>query len=152
MPAVNLTRQTWLATTVRTASRFGTRLVGLLGRGRLGPEEALWLVPCRAIHTIGMRFPIDVLFLDRGGRVVATLENVRPWRLSPLVRRAHGVLELRAGTVRKSATQVGDAIELSAADDATLDDLRENPLRVPPEDLLRDDESPPPDVYPSALR
>jgi uncharacterized protein len=134
MPAVNLTRQTWLATTVRTAGRFGTRLVGLLGRGRLGPEEALWLVPCRAIHTLGMRFPIDVLFLDRDGQVVATLENVRPWRLSPIVRKAHSVLELRAGTLRKSATRVGDAIELSSAADVTLDDLRENPLPVAPGD------------------
>jgi uncharacterized protein len=134
MPAVNLTRQTWLATTVRTASRFGTRLVGLLGRGRLGPEEALWLVPCRAIHTLGMRFPIDVVFLDRGGLVVATLENVRPWRLSPIVRKAHSVLELRAGTLRKSATRVGDSIELSAADDVTLDDLRDDPLAGGPGD------------------
>src|SRR5688572_22148235 len=100
MPAVNLTRQTWLATTVRTARGFLTRLVGLLGRRRLGPEEAVWLVPCRAVHTFGMRFPIDLVFLDEDGEVVATIERLRPWRMSRLVRRAHSVLELREGTVR----------------------------------------------------
>ena len=126
MPAVNLTRQTWLATTVRSANGFLTRLVGLLARRRLGAEEALWLVPCRAVHTIGMRFPIDVLFLDREGEVVSALEGLRPWRLSPIVVRAHGVLELRGGTIRKSGTRVGDRVEVATTGVATLNDLSED--------------------------
>ena len=126
MPAVNLTRQTWLATTVRSADGFLTRLVGLLARRRLGGEEALWLVPCRAVHTIGMRFPIDVLFLDREGGVVFMLEGLRPWRLSPIVLRAHGVLELRGGAIRKSGTRVGDRIEVATTGVATLHDLSED--------------------------
>lgn len=126
MPAVNLTRQTWLATTVRSADGFLTRLIGLLARRRLGAEEALWLVPCWAVHTIGMRFPIDVLFLDREGKVVTVLEGLRPWRLSPIVVRAHGVLELRGGTIRKSGTRLGDCIEVATTRVATLDDLSED--------------------------
>jgi uncharacterized protein len=126
MPAVNLTRQTWLATTVRSADGFLTRLVGLLARRRLGAEEALWLVPCRAVHTIGMRFPIDVLFLDHEGGVVFVLEGLRPWRLSPIVLKARGVLELRGGTIRKSGTRVGDRVEVATTAVATLDDLSED--------------------------
>ena len=126
MHAVNLTRQTWLATAVRSADGFLTRLVGLLARRRLGAEEALWLVPCRAVHSIGMRFPIDVLFLDREGVVVFVLEGLRPWRLSPIVLSAHGVLELRGGTIRKSGTRVGDHIEVATTRAATLDDLSED--------------------------
>src|SRR5688572_22492650 len=125
MPAVNLTRQTWLATTVRTASGFVTRLVGLLGRKRLGAEEALLLTPCRGVHTFGMKFPIDLVFLDETGSVVATLEGLRPWRLSPVYRRAHSVLELRDGTIRKSGTRAGDHVEIATSGVATLDDLRD---------------------------
>jgi uncharacterized protein len=125
MPAVNLTRQTWLATTVRTAGGFLTRLVGLLGRRRLGGEEALWLVPCRAVHTLGMRFPIDLVFLDSDGQVVATIESLRPWRLSGIYPRARSVLELREGTIRKSGTRRGDHLDV-AAEVATLDDLRDD--------------------------
>ena len=124
MPAVNLTRQTWLATNVRTAEGFLTRLVGLLGRRRLGAEEALWLVPCRGVHTFGMRFPIDLLFLDEVGDVVGKVEDLHPWRVSPVHRRAHSVLELRSGTIRKSGTREGDRVEVAPAKVATLDDLR----------------------------
>ncbi len=68
MPVINLTKQTWLATKVRKADNFVTRLVGLLKRTTLGPEEALWLMPSKGIHTIGMKFPIDVVFLNRANR------------------------------------------------------------------------------------
>ena len=70
MPVINLTKKTWLATKVRKADSFITRLVGLLKRTQLGPEEALWLMPSKGIHTIGMKFPIDVVFLDKENNVL----------------------------------------------------------------------------------
>ena len=71
MPVINLSKKTWLATKVRKADNFLTRLVGLLKRTNLGPEEALWLTPSKGIHTIGMKFPIDVVFLNRKNLVVS---------------------------------------------------------------------------------
>ena len=72
--------------------------------------EGLLITHCTSVHTIGMAFPIDVLHLDRDGRVTALLRNLKPWRLGPWVPRGAAVLELPAGAA--AATQVGDRIEL----------------------------------------
>ncbi|MGN6735545.1 MAG: DUF192 domain-containing protein, partial [Candidatus Binatia bacterium] len=79
MPVINLTKETWLATKVRKADNFLTRLIGLLKRTHLGPEEALWLMPSRGIHTIGMKFPIDVVFLNRKYTVVGLMADLAPF-------------------------------------------------------------------------
>ncbi|OGS14861.1 MAG: hypothetical protein A2234_10615, partial [Elusimicrobia bacterium RIFOXYA2_FULL_58_8] len=63
----------------------------------LGEEEGLWLEPCAMIHMCFMRFAIDAVFLDRELRVLRVIENFRPWRFSPWVCGARGVLELSAG-------------------------------------------------------
>lgn len=75
------------------------------------PGEGLWIVPCPMIHTFFMRFPIDVLFLSRGLKVVRVIEGLAPWRLSPWVWAAHSVLELGGGSLRGSVA-VGDELEL----------------------------------------
>ena len=77
----------------------------------MAPEEGLWIVPCPMIHTFFMKFPIDVLFLDRGLKVARVIEDLKPWRLSPWVFRAHSVLEL-AGGVLKGSVQAGDQLEI----------------------------------------
>ena len=84
------------------------RAVGLLGRSGLPPGTGMWLHPCRSIHTVGMRFPIDAVFVDRRCVVVRVEERLRPWRLVPLVWRARGVVELPAGAARGLA--VGDQL------------------------------------------
>ena len=128
MPALNLTKKTWLATTVRKADNFFTRLVGLLRRQSLGPEEALWLIPSKGVHTIGMKFPIDVIFLDQNNKVVATICDMAPRRLSSLRLSARSVLELPRGVVNKSSTTVGDQIEILLAESSNLDDLKDTLL------------------------
>jgi uncharacterized protein len=128
MPALNLTKKTWLATTVRKADNFFTRLVGLLRRQSLGPEEALWLIPSKGVHTIGMKFPIDVIFLDQNNKVVATICDMVPRRLSSLRLSAHSVLELPRGAVNKSSTTVGDQLEILLAESSNLDDLKDTLL------------------------
>jgi uncharacterized membrane protein (UPF0127 family) len=128
MPALNLTKKTWLATTVRKADNFFTRLVGLLRRQSLGPEEALWLIPSKGVHTIGMKFPIDVIFLDQNNKVLATICDLAPRRVSGLQLRAHSVLELPRGVINKSATTVGDQLEILLAESSKLDDLKETLL------------------------
>jgi len=77
----------------------------------MAPEEGLWIVPCPMIHTFFMRFAIDVLFLDRELKVVRVMENLKPWRLSPWVFRAHSVLELAGGRLQGSV-RVGDRLDI----------------------------------------
>lgn len=128
MPVINLTKKTWLATKVRKADSFLTRLVGLLKRTTLGPEEALWLIPSKGIHTVGMKFPIDVVFLNRENVVLGIISGLLPYRMSGVQLRGHSVLELPKGTLKKSLTEVGDQLEISLVESSAMDDLRDNRL------------------------
>ena len=113
MPLINLSKNTWLATKVKKADKFFTRLVGLLKRRKLGPEEALWLVPSKGIHTIGMKFSVDVIFLDKEKRVTNLISNLAPCRATGFYLGAHSVVELPDGMIKKSHTEVGDQVEVS---------------------------------------
>lgn len=91
------------------ASSFGSRLRGLLGRD--GFEGALLLRPARSVHTIGMRFPVDVAHLDKD-LCVLRVTTMRPWRVGlPLVR-ARAVLEAEAGAFASWQLRVGDVLEI----------------------------------------
>lgn len=128
MPVINLTKKTWLATKVRKADNFLTRLVGLLKRKTLGPEEALWLMPSKGIHTIGMKFPIDVIFLNRRNIVQSIIPEMAPYRISGVHFTSYSVLELPNGTIRKSRTEIGDQLEISLAETSQFDDLKDTRL------------------------
>ena len=112
--ALNRTRQLFLATEVRIADRFLSRLRGLLATRaedfRFG--RGLWIRPSKGVHAIGMRYPIDAVYLDRDHRVVHIEQELRPWRLGAVRPQAAGVLELPAGTVRRTNTSVGDQITI----------------------------------------
>ena len=108
----NVTRQSELAHRAEVADDGAKRRKGLLGRTALLPGEGLWIRPCEAVHTFGMRFPIDLVYLDRSLRVRKVRVYVRPWRLSACLT-AHSVLELPAGTIRATQTQPGDQLEFS---------------------------------------
>lgn len=111
MRVVNRTRGIVLGDRVRTARTFLSRLAGLLGTAAIAEGEGLWIVPCRGVHTVGMRYPIDVAFLDARGVVVGILEGLPPNRLGRGVRDARGALELRAGTLAATGTAPGDRLE-----------------------------------------
>jgi uncharacterized membrane protein (UPF0127 family) len=128
VPITNLTKQTWLATKVRKADNFFTRLVGLLKRTHLGPEEALWLMPSKGIHTIGMKFPIDVVFLTKSNEVIGLISGMPPYRISSVHFRGYSVIELPNGTIRKSRTEIGDKLEISLAEVSEMDDLKDTRL------------------------
>jgi hypothetical protein len=112
---LNLTRQAVLAERVEVADRGARRSKGLLGRNGLEPGEGMWIVPCEAVHTFGMRFPIDLVYVDRNKRVRKVRSDVRPWRLSACMS-AHSVVELASGTVRETQTKVGDNLKFSPAE------------------------------------
>lgn len=108
---LNLTRHTAVGHRVQVAGEGQSRRKGLLGRDGLDVGEGLWIVPCEAVHTFWMRFPIDLIYLDRKHRVLKIRSHVRPWRLSACLR-AHSVIELPSGTVASTRTMRGDTLAI----------------------------------------
>ena len=110
----NKTRETFVATNASVADSYMGRLVGLLGRTSrwARPGQGLWIVPSYGVHTIGMLFSIDIVFLDRSNHVVHIEEHVRPFRISKVILKADSVLELPPHTIFKTRTHVGDLLEI----------------------------------------
>lgn len=108
--AFNISRQSFINLGVSAADTPLARLRGLLGRIRLRSDEAVWVVPSRGIHTFGLRFRIDVIYLDSQCQVLHMIEHLGPLRIAPLRLRCASVLELPAGSIYKSGTQVGDRL------------------------------------------
>jgi uncharacterized protein len=111
--AFNLTREKILADSLDVADTFVKSLLGLIGKSPLTEGQGLWIKPCQSIHTFWMRFPIDVMFLDKDGKVVHLIDCMKPFRVSKHVTKARSVLELPAHTIGHSRTQLGDCIEIS---------------------------------------
>ncbi len=112
MRACNARNGRELSAFVELAENVWKRMKGLLGRERLEQGRSLWIRPCKSIHTIGMKFPIDVLFLDRENLVIAVKENLPANRLTGVYPRAVSVLELPAGTLAATDTRTGDRLEI----------------------------------------
>jgi uncharacterized membrane protein (UPF0127 family) len=106
--------ETVLAERLEKPRTFVGRGLGLMFRSSLPPETAMWIVPCSGIHTFFMRFPIDVVFLDRRQRVVRVYPSLRRWRLVALVLGAHSVIELAAGTLAPLALSRGDQLAVES--------------------------------------
>jgi uncharacterized protein len=100
-----------LAGTVELATTRAARRKGLLGRDALARDHALLIAPCYSIHTWFMRFPIDVIFVARDGRVVKTRSAIGPWRMA-MALGAYAVVELAAGAIARSPIKTGDRLEL----------------------------------------
>ncbi len=113
--AWNVTRDVELGDRVVVADSHWTRLRGMLGRPEPKEGEGLLLRPCRAVHMYGMRFPLDVAFLTADGRVVELYPSLEPSRRSRVHRDAIAALELRAGSLETSGTQIGDEIQFKSA-------------------------------------
>jgi uncharacterized membrane protein (UPF0127 family) len=104
-----LVRDGEVLATLEVAESTGARMRGLLGRD--GIEGALLLQPAKSVHTLGMRFPIDVAFVDRDFVVVRT-RSMRPWRFGRMVMKAHAVIEAEAGTFARWDLKPGDQVEV----------------------------------------
>jgi uncharacterized membrane protein (UPF0127 family) len=102
-------REAPLATVVETAFDSASRKKGLLGRTGLADGAALVIAPCSAVHTFAMRFPIDLVFAQRDGRIVKLRHGVKASRIAVALR-AFAVIEMRAGALVKAGLQVGDKL------------------------------------------
>src|SRR5271170_370462 len=112
LTAFNITRGVALTERGRVADTFSTRLVGLLRDKGLAPGDGLWIVPCNSIHSVGMKFVFDAVFLDKNLRVVHLMREMKPWRASKMVWSAKSVLELPAGMIAQTGTEIGDQFEM----------------------------------------
>jgi uncharacterized protein len=108
---VNQTRSRPLADRADIADTSAKRRTGLLKHTGLAPGEGLWIVPCEGVHTFRMKFPIDVVFLNKKRTILKTRPNMVRSRISMCLR-AHSVLELPAGTLDATGTVAGDQLEL----------------------------------------
>lgn len=117
--ARNRTRDTCLATSLAVADTHWTRLRGLLGLAAddFGNGCGLWIVPCHGVHTLGMGFAIDAIYLDRAMNVIHVERELRPWRFAPVRANAASVLELPVRRAAETGTTVGDRIEITFAGD-----------------------------------
>ena len=113
--AFNRTRNAYLATNLSVAGTHWSRLRGLMGKdaSSFSAGNGLWIIPSRGVHTLAMRFPIDVLYLDRDKHVVHIEENLKPWRVAKLSMQTASVLELPGNTLNSSGTAVADEIEVA---------------------------------------
>jgi uncharacterized membrane protein (UPF0127 family) len=112
LTAVNVTRGVHVTQCARIADNPWTKLIGLLRDKTLEYGDGMWLEPCNSIHSIGMRFVFDAIFLDKNLRVVHLVRQMKPWRISRMVFSARSVLEVPAGMIHQSATEIGDQFEM----------------------------------------
>src|SRR5947208_14749943 len=118
--AFNRTREAYLATQLRIAGTHCSRFRGLMcaDASRFHAARGLWLVPSRGVHTFAMRFPIDVLSLDRDKTVVHLEQNFKPWPMAPVRINAVSLLELPEKPLYSTRTGVGDQIEIASGSEA----------------------------------
>jgi uncharacterized membrane protein (UPF0127 family) len=106
----NQTRECFLSLGVSLADTTFTRMKGLIGRMKLRFDEGIWLVPSSGIHTMGVMFPLDLIYLDENLKVVHAIEYFPTFSISPLRTRSASVLELPTHTIYSSQTQIGDQL------------------------------------------
>ena len=115
--ASNTTTGAVVAERLRPAHTHWTRLKGLLGTRTLAPGDGLWIRPCRQVHMVGMRYAIDLVFLDDGHRIVRTVSGLAPHRISPKVVEAQSVLELPVGTIAGADLTAGATLAIEGEEE-----------------------------------
>ena len=113
----NETRECFLSLNVAVANDTVARLRGLIGKLRLRLDEGVWIIPSYGIHTIGVFFSLDLIFLDESNRVIDVIEHFPPFRISPLKTQSASVLELPTHTIYSSQTQPGDQLLICKAEE-----------------------------------
>jgi uncharacterized membrane protein (UPF0127 family) len=110
---VNSNRNTLIGDRIEVADTSFTRLFGLLGKRHLDTGTGLWIKPSSGVHTLGMKFPIDVIGVDKDLKVIRIWPNLIPFRLTSVSMKLRSVIELPAGHIARSNTQLGDQLTIS---------------------------------------
>jgi uncharacterized membrane protein (UPF0127 family) len=110
---INKTSGGIVASNVTKASSLWARTKGLLGTDSFAAGQAMWIVPCKSIHTFFMNYSIDVVFIAESGEVVGVYQDLPPFRASNVFWKAHSVIELPAGTLATIPCSIGDVLEVS---------------------------------------
>ncbi|MGC2163712.1 MAG: DUF192 domain-containing protein [Silvibacterium sp.] len=113
----NQTRECFLSLGVAPANTTFARLKGLIGKMRLKLDEGLWVVPSQGVHTLGVFFPLDLIYLNENHQVIHVIEHFPRFRIAPLRIKAASVLELPTHTIYSSQTQRGDQLIICAAEE-----------------------------------
>lgn len=128
----NKTRESFLSLSVSAADTHLARLKGLLGKLKLKADEGIWVVPSQGIHTFGVLFPVDLIYLDSALRVVHLIESFPSFRIGPIKRNCTSVLELATRTIYASQTQMGDQLLICSPEEME-EYLRENTSKAQPQ-------------------
>ena len=112
MRLINQNKNVTLAEDVIIAKTLFSRVKGLLGRKVFLPGQAIILDPCNSVHTFLMHFPIDILFIDKDYKVIQALPYLKPNRISPVYWHSSKVIELPAGRLDFTNTQIKDQLQL----------------------------------------
>lgn len=112
MKIYNTSQNSLIADDAKVAKSFITRSIGLLFRKSMSEDEALIIKPCCSIHTLFMKFDIDVIFVSRKNKVIAVYENVAPSRILPIHFNSYYVIELKAGTISAKTIEKGDTLKI----------------------------------------
>jgi len=131
MSAINQTKKTVLALDIRVARSFFERVRGLIGSSSLEPGEGFLIPSCKGIHTFGMNYPIDAIYINRGGEVIGIMSHLAPNSIGIVNFRAHSVLELPPGVIEGTHTEVGDLISILSTPSSEI------PLPVPDPSIRR---------------
>jgi uncharacterized membrane protein (UPF0127 family) len=116
----NKTRESFLGLSVVAADTHLARLKGLLGRSRLSSDDGIWVAPSQGIHTIGLRFAIDLIYLDADFRVIHLVESLGTFRIAPIRMNCSSVLEMPIRTIYGSQTQIDDTLLICRPDEISL--------------------------------
>lgn len=116
----NKTRESFLSLGVVAADTHLARLKGLLGKLRLKSDGGIWVIPSQGVHTIGMLFAIDVIYLDKDNQVIHLMESFGTFRIGPIRGNCASVLELPTRTIYSSQTQVGDELLICTPEEMEL--------------------------------
>lgn len=88
------------------------RFVGLMGKKSLNDGEGLLLIPCNSIHMMFMKISLDIVFINKNNTIIHLIENIKPWRISPIIFKSHSVLELPVNSIKSKDLKINDELEI----------------------------------------